>query len=97
MFGNRKILRKIQKQIYRLNVKMERVKILDYIYFMEHPYRLLWANFLSGLTRGLGSAVGFTLISAIVVLLLQWIVRQNLPFISSFIADILNAVNSKCE
>lgn len=97
MIGNKKRFTKIQNQLRLLNTKMERMKFLDYIYFIEHPYRLLWANFINGLVRGLGGAVGFTIVSAIVILILQWIVKQNLPYISDFIADILNAVNSKCN
>jgi hypothetical protein len=45
----------------------------------------------------LGGAIGFSIISALIILILQWVVRQNLPYISDFIADILNAVNSKCK
>jgi hypothetical protein len=49
-------------------------------------------NFVGGLFRGLGMAVGFTILGAIVLMLLRRLMYLNLPIIGDFIADIVRIV-----
>jgi len=53
---------------------------------------MLVTNFMAGLARGLGMAVGFTLLGAMVIYLLQLLARHNVPFIGEFISDIVRIV-----
>jgi len=62
---------------------------------MKRPARMLWINFLAGLARGLGMAVGFTLLGALVLYFLQKAVMLNLPLISDFIAEIIRMVQHR--
>jgi hypothetical protein len=55
----------------------------------------LWLNFIGGVARGFGIAVGFTILGAIVLYILQKLVVLNLPLIGSIIADIVKIVNQK--
>ena len=45
--------------------------------------------------QGLGTAVGFTLLGALVVWLLQGLVQRNLPIIGDFLTQLLNLVEGK--
>lgn len=49
-------------------------------------------NFLGGLSRGFGIAVGITLLSALVLWFLQRLVSLNLPLIGNFIAELVRIV-----
>jgi hypothetical protein len=73
---------------------MEKARIKDYICYLENPKKLLWSNFLAGLARGFGASIGFTLLAAIIVYLLQSVVRLNLPVIGKFISEIVNIVEN---
>ncbi|MDI6604002.1 MAG: DUF5665 domain-containing protein [Thermoanaerobacteraceae bacterium] len=86
------ILIKIKKQIDNMSEMMERMKIADYVELMQSPFRLLWLNFIGGLARGFGMAIGFTLLGAIVIYILQRAVLLNLPVIGSVIAHIIKIV-----
>lgn len=81
--------------IERLAVQLERANFAEYVQLMQKPKRILWLNFLGGMARGLGVAVGFTLITAALVYLLQQM--TVLPYIGDFIADIVRIVKTHLE
>lgn len=60
---------------------------------MLHPRRMLWLNFLAGLARGFGIAVGLTLVTAVFLSLLGKLASLNLPVIGRFIAQLVRIVN----
>ncbi|ACL76201.1 DUF5665 domain-containing protein [Ruminiclostridium cellulolyticum] len=82
------------KKIDNLSLKMEKMKFVDYVYYLEHPRKMLWANFVSGLARGFGIAIGFTILGAIAIYFLNIIVKINLPYIGEFISDIVKIVQN---
>jgi len=53
------------------------------------------SNFVAGLARGIGMAVGFSLLGAAVVYLLQSLAWQNLGVIGEYIAKIIAVVEAK--
>ena len=49
-------------------------------------------NLLAGIARGVGIGIGVTIITAILIILLQKIVTLNIPVIGEYIADIVEIV-----
>lgn len=68
---------------------MEKIKLAEYVELLNKPGRLLWLNFLAGVARGLGMAVGFTFLGAILIFSLRRMVALNLPVIGRFIAEVV--------
>ncbi len=94
MPNNNQLIIQLNKKIDEMSLKMEKLKFVDYVYFLEHPRKMLWANFISGLARGFGIAIGFTILGAIAIYILNIIVKINLPYIGKFISDIVKIVQS---
>lgn len=80
-------LNRISNQLYR----MELAKAFDEVTGRSMK-KLIWMNFLVGLARGLGMAIGFTLLGAAVLYVLKFIVKLNLPLIGQFIAEMVKIV-----
>lgn len=91
----RHILESLRDKIDELAISMEKMKLAEYVNLLNRPWRLLYINFISGLARGLGTAVGFAILGAIMLLVLQHLVRLNLPVIGGFIAEIVAIVQSR--
>ena len=73
-------------------------KMEEQLLRMEHEKnwkKRLLMQFVGGIARGLGTAVGFTLLGALVVWLLQGLVQRNLPIIGDFLTQLLNLVEGK--
>lgn len=84
---------KLETKVEQLAVAMEKIKIAEYVEYLNDTRRMLITNFIAGLARGLGMAVGFTILGAIMIYLLQKLVLLNLPLIGDFIAHIVKLVN----
>jgi len=83
----------ILSRMERIAIQVEQSKIQEYVNYLDNPKRVIRINFLMGLARGFGFAVGFALLAALVVYVLQWVIRMNLPLISKFVADIFYLAN----
>lgn len=75
--------------IKNLSLQLERAKIGDYVDLMQNPTRLILLNFISGIARGVGIGIGFTILSAFIIYVLQRLVMLNLPLISGIISEII--------
>lgn len=74
--------------------EMERLRLTEYLRYVEDRRKLLWNSFLSGIARGVGTAIGFTILGAIVILILQDLARHNLPLIGVWLDKLMNVVQN---
>lgn len=63
--------KKINKKIDNINEKLDKSRILEISYIMGSKKEIIKRNLLAGLSRGVGIGIGITLISALIVYLLQ--------------------------
>jgi hypothetical protein len=85
----------IGAQVQRLVHHLESMKIAEYVELLQRPARLIFINFVAGLARGLGIAIGATLVFALMVEFLRRLIMLNIPGIGSFIAEIVQIVELK--
>lgn len=89
--------KRLEGLIKKLSLDLEKMKLAEYVELLNNPKKLLWINFISGVARGLGTAIGFSILFALFLYLLQKIILLNLPLISDFIADIVRMVNTNVQ
>ncbi|MEX2355867.1 MAG: DUF5665 domain-containing protein [Thermaerobacterales bacterium] len=91
------LLRGLQERIKNLGTQMEKMNLAEYAALFEDPRRLWWIHFTSGIARGLGIAIGFTLLGAVMIYFMQRAVMLNLPVIGEFIAQIVRIVQNRMD
>lgn len=82
----------LRERIEKLTFAMEKMNLAEYTALLQNPWRLLWVNFLAGSARGLGLGIGFAVLSAAVLYVLQGLMLANLPVIGDFVATIVRLV-----
>lgn len=82
----------IAAQLERLAQYLEKMNVAGYVELMQRPMRLLFLNFAAGLARGLGIAIGATLIFALMIELLREVILLNIPGIGGVVAEIMRIV-----
>lgn len=87
----------ILRRIDRWMEALERLRLADYIRYVDDRKRLFWSHFWAGVARGAGAAVGFTILGAIIVLVLQDLARRNLPLIGDALAQIVQLVQRQLQ
>lgn len=92
MSTNKAEVKDLESRLQNISLMLEKAKIGDYVTMMTKPKTMLFNNFIAGLARGFGMAVGFTILGAVVVYLLRQAVLLNIPIIGTFIAEIVRIV-----
>ena len=85
------------RQMDRWLASMERLRLAEYVRYVDDRKRLFWSSFVGGMARGVGMAVGFTILGAVLVLILQDLAKHNLPVIGDFLAQIVSVVQKRLE
>jgi hypothetical protein len=47
---------------------------------------------MSGISKGIGIGIGFSIITALIIYVMQKIIRLNIPVLSQYISDIVEIV-----
>lgn len=92
MFIRKKKIKKLEKLINDLNINIAKNNLIDFSEVLGNWKELLKRNLVSGIFKGIGIGIGFTIITAIIVYILQKIVRLNIPVIGEYISDIVDIV-----
>lgn len=94
LFGNNILGGIIMKEdkIEQIALALEKAKLGEYVEMMSKPGKMLLNNFIAGLARGFGMAIGFTILGALALYFMRALVMLNLPFIGGFIAEIVKIV-----
>jgi hypothetical protein len=82
------------KHLERLVDRLEAMRVADYMELLQRPARLIFTNFVAGIARGLGIAIGASLVFALVLSFLKQLILLNIPGIGGFIADIVRFVET---
>lgn len=92
MFLKKKKYNLLNKSIDDLAETLEKGNLKDLIYLLGNKKEIIVRNLLAGIFRGVGIGIGVTLISAILIFILQRIVKLNIPIIGEYITDIVEIV-----
>ena len=79
-------------QLYEINYNLKKNRISDFMELTGKPVKLMIRNFTSGVFKGMGIGIGFSIVTAIIIIILQKIIVLNIPVISEYIADIVEIV-----
>ena len=93
----RERMEKLMARLESYLLSLEQMRLKEYIHYLGDRRRLMRSHFLGGVARGLGMAGGFTILGAILVLVLQRLASRNLPVIGDFLAQIVSIVQRRLE
>ncbi|MDO5299092.1 MAG: DUF5665 domain-containing protein [Clostridia bacterium] len=82
----------IARRLERVAQRMEQMHLDAYLRYVHNWPRRLFADFLSGIARGVGFSIGFSVLGALLLYLLRNVALANLPLIGKFLADLVRIV-----
>ncbi len=83
--------------IERIAAYMESVNLGAYVDLYRRPWRMLWLNFAAGTARGVGMAVGFAILGALLIYILSSSFLDNLPVVGRVIAELVRIVEHELQ
>lgn len=92
-----KLVATLRERVEVIAQTIEKSQIADYVQLMHKPRRLIFLNLVSGIARGVGIAIGFTIFTSSIVYVMQKIGALNLPIVGDYIADVVRHVQAQLE
>ena len=92
---NQNYLDRLEKNIEKLNESLIKNRLIELSEIIGNWKKLIWRNFISGISKGIGIGIGISIITAIIAITLQKIITLNIPVISNYIADIVEIIETK--
>lgn len=92
MFNGNKKQKRLEYLVDKLIRILQDGNLHELAYVLGNKKEIIKRNMLAGIVRGVGIGIGVTLITAILVFVLQKIVTLNIPVIGEYIADIVEIV-----
>ncbi len=92
MFIKKEKYNLLEKQILKLNDTLQKNNVQELSYILGNKKEIIKRNLISGIFRGIGIGIGVTVITAILVFIMQRIVTLNIPVIGEYISDIVEIV-----
>ena len=87
----------MEKRMERFIAAAERMRLEEYVRFESDTRRRLRDAFWQGVARGLGIMVGFSVLGAALLFILQGLAEKNLPGISDFVARVVQLVQLRLQ
>lgn len=81
--------------IERLLATLERMRLDEYVAYLTDRRRFIRRNLLAGVCRGLGFTLGFSVLGALLAVLLRALVADNIPLIGGFLAEVIRAIEAR--
>ena len=82
----------LEYKLDKLNNILQKNNVLELSNLLGNTKKIILRNFFAGISRGIGIGIGFTILTAILIYLLQKIVRLNIPIIGQYISDIAEII-----
>ena len=89
MFIKKKVYYLLNKNVEKLNNTLSKNNFIDLVEVLGSKKEILKRNLLSGISKGIGAGIGFYLLTAALVFILQKIVKLNIPIIGQYLADLM--------
>ena len=84
-----------RERIDRLLATLERMRLDEYVKRLGDRRQQLFDSLLIGICRGLGFTLGFSVLGAVIAVLLRSMVVDNIPLIGGFLAEVIHAIEAR--
>lgn len=84
----------LTRRLEKAAERMEMLHIDAYLRYIRNWRRRFLMDFLSGVVRGIGFSVGFSILGALLIYVLRNIALANLPLIGRFLAELVRIVET---
>ena len=84
-------------QLEKVADRLERMRVGDYLNNLNKTSRLIWLNFVSGISRGVGLTIGATLVIAIIFKIITALISLNVPYLSDAMKELQDTLQSRYQ